>query len=769
MRLQRYLLFFFIILTAFACTACLPLLLAVRNNNNNNTSVTSTTTGAISGTVALPATTSSTLASIRGAITNYTGFTASLIDSGSTLQTVNIDAAGNFRFNSITPKSGYKIRVVKNRIELLLYTETTFSAGQTLTVVVNTTSTARSLVYETLLSQVSGLTISQVSAASVATLVATIESVLSSATNYFTSTSQTVLNLTDVTAVVASTASSVYQQIQGTTTTTSSTSTTTGARDPATATRQNIDRDGDGVTDSATTYTTTAGYGPFGQELYYLNLSPNGVVASQSLSNTPMKAYYFRVDGTGSDVGNPVVTSIPGGSGYNDFWQKVIVNVTSSYIANSLTKVSDILTSRSDVNSMTTTTDLINAPIVAENSTIYSNGSTVTSKTLGTGWYDDKVIKFFTFGSLTTASDGTIPRGRAYLPSSSSSSSQKYCFNYVSGETGYSDLHYGQTLATSTLFTKLSSVFDKIFSEDKKSGVTLSSITNPYYNMPQISVTLPTASTESVTRNGSSSSISYSKTAWELSKGMATETFYIYDFGSYDDGVVASRTSAMVWKFRENGSGDDIGYPVFSAVPGVTGYNDFACEKIVAVPSGYTAGTLRCKNDIDASEYTVNDTGKVVNYPVVPAGSSVDSGTHTLNSGYYGCKNISYFAFGSLSTSEVSTGIWKVDMAPVFVPGTVATQASLVINAPDTTNFSNAGTDEVSGYSDLWMEVTVDAAASITMGAIGSFTDSYIASRTSNGSASQTWDAASTITLTPSSNLDGGGLERNCPSIYSTP
>ncbi|MFC1743857.1 YbhB/YbcL family Raf kinase inhibitor-like protein [Candidatus Riflebacteria bacterium] len=234
MQAKKYLIYLSIFLLTVVSTACLPLILAVSNNNNNNGSVSQDLDeGSISGKLVLPAGTSSTLASIRGTIRDFTGFTAVLIDNGVVIQTAGLDSAGNFRFYNVTPKTGYKIRVIKNRIELLLYTETSFLPGQTLAVEVGSSSTARALVYEYLMGQVSGLSFSQITANNVSAVISAIEQVLTSSSNQFSYASQSILSLSVITIEVVTTSTTLKQQLDlvssSTTTTTTSTTTSTTA------------------------------------------------------------------------------------------------------------------------------------------------------------------------------------------------------------------------------------------------------------------------------------------------------------------------------------------------------------------------------------------------------------------------------------------------------------------------------------------------------------------------------------------------------------
>ncbi|MFC1743622.1 hypothetical protein ACFL35_06475 [Candidatus Riflebacteria bacterium] len=217
--------------TVFAGTACLPMLVAVRNGNNNNSSPSGTHIpgmSTIAGKISLPASTASALASIHADVSSFTGFTASLSENGVIRQKVGVDKNGNFYFYNVLPKSGYKIRVLSNRIECLYYIERAFLPGQTFTFSIDTTSTARALVFEYLTSSVPSLAISQISGAAVAQVVTAIETALSSTRNVeYTHTGQTVLSQHPVTQAILAVATEVKKQLPAATTTTSSSTTTT--------------------------------------------------------------------------------------------------------------------------------------------------------------------------------------------------------------------------------------------------------------------------------------------------------------------------------------------------------------------------------------------------------------------------------------------------------------------------------------------------------------------------------------------------------------
>jgi hypothetical protein len=131
----------------------------------------------------------------------------------------------------------------------------------------------------------------------------------------------------------------------------------------------------------------THGFGPHGEHVTYYNFdiqpltpAPWYVLIRQG-ETTPIKGQY------------PVIDALPGDSGYSDFHVVINVTVPASYKANTVNSAAAIRTAGYP---MEKTTTIINTPIVPEGSTarLRLGGA---STALGTGWFDGKTVRFFTF------------------------------------------------------------------------------------------------------------------------------------------------------------------------------------------------------------------------------------------------------------------------------------------------------------------------------------------------------------------------------------
>jgi hypothetical protein len=144
----------------------------------------------------------------------------------------------------------------------------------------------------------------------------------------------------------------------------------------------------------------THGYGPGGEKVTYYNFD---------IRPTPPAPIYvlFR---TGESTPVPeqlnIIDVIPGEPGYNDFWQVKKVTVPSTYVANTVTSLAEITAAGYTVAD---TTMLVNCPVVPDGSTarLRLNGSA----TLMSGWYRDKVVKYFSFEekALTGSAVPAVP------------------------------------------------------------------------------------------------------------------------------------------------------------------------------------------------------------------------------------------------------------------------------------------------------------------------------------------------------------------------
>ncbi len=132
-------------------------------------------------------------------------------------------------------------------------------------------------------------------------------------------------------------------------------------------------------------------------------------------STTPDDIYVFiKTDGTPVTGQNNVIPTIPGDTGYNDFWVVNKVVVPSNYVANSLTSEAEILAS----NYAHTKTDIIvNCPVVPFGSTAARSNVASTASKLTLGWYKGKAVSYFEFSesSYTVTTSGMVKISPIYV------------------------------------------------------------------------------------------------------------------------------------------------------------------------------------------------------------------------------------------------------------------------------------------------------------------------------------------------------------------
>ncbi|HET9513591.1 MAG TPA: hypothetical protein VFO95_06660, partial [Gemmatimonadales bacterium] len=88
--------------------------------------------------------------------------------------------------------------------------------------------------------------------------------------------------------------------------------------------------------------------------------------------------------------------------------------------------------------------------------------------------------------------------------------------------------------------------------------------------------------------------------------------------------------------------------PVIDQLPGDEEYSDFRRVVFVTVPGDYVANTVASLQAIQAAAFPLEPTEQVINYPVVPAGSTADlrvNGNTQLLRGWYRNQVFFYFAF----------------------------------------------------------------------------------------------------------------------------
>ncbi len=131
-------------------------------------------------------------------------------------------------------------------------------------------------------------------------------------------------------------------------------------------------------------------------------------------STTPAPIYVLFHDGETAPVSGQlnIVNVIPGDPTYNDFWQVTKVTVPKDYVANTVTSFAEV---QSAGYPILATDMLVNCPIVPDGSSakLRLNGE---SPALTTGWYQDKVVKYFNFSEhMLAATAGKVPVSPIYV------------------------------------------------------------------------------------------------------------------------------------------------------------------------------------------------------------------------------------------------------------------------------------------------------------------------------------------------------------------
>jgi hypothetical protein len=156
---------------------------------------------------------------------------------------------------------------------------------------------------------------------------------------------------------------------------------------------------------------------------------------------------------------------------------------------------------------------------------------------------------------------------------------------------------------------------------------------------------------------------------------------------------------------------------IVDVVPGVSGYGDFWQVMQVSVPVDYEANTVTSRAEIESRGYGVNATSTLVNWPVVPKGSTatrrLGGVSADLARGWYRGKVVHYFSFEEepLSGSRVPT-------APIYV--TFNRNPDADGGGPASGFKQEAGSDQTHnvltalpgepGYSPLWSVSAYDGA-----------------------------------------------------------
>jgi hypothetical protein len=162
----------------------------------------------------------------------------------------------------------------------------------------------------------------------------------------------------------------------------------------------------------------TKGLGPNGEFISYYNFDV--------MPTEPAPIYVLFRNGEPNPVPDQlnIVGVIPGDMGYNDFWRVNFVTVPQNYVANTITKVSEIISGSYPIEE---TDILVNCPIVPDSSTAMLRYNISEDPGLTRGWYETMVVFYFNFSEKALMVDGSgmVPLSPIYV-----------CFNINPGEPG---------------------------------------------------------------------------------------------------------------------------------------------------------------------------------------------------------------------------------------------------------------------------------------------------------------------------------------------
>lgn len=140
----------------------------------------------------------------------------------------------------------------------------------------------------------------------------------------------------------------------------------------------------------------TKGLGPVGQIVEYYNFDIQPV--------DPAPIYVLFREGETTPVSGQlnIIDVIPGESTYNDFWLVNKVTVPANYKANEIASFSEIQTKGYELEP---TNMIVNCPVVPDGSTATKRFDGGTAELIS-GWYKEKIVKYFTFDEKALQSSG---------------------------------------------------------------------------------------------------------------------------------------------------------------------------------------------------------------------------------------------------------------------------------------------------------------------------------------------------------------------------
>lgn len=487
----------------------------------------------------------------------------------------------------------------------------------------------------------------------------------------------------------------------------------------------------------------TKGLGPNGEVVRYYNFDV------QPVQSAPIFALFREGESTPVEGQLNIIGVIPGDAGYSDFWHVHKVTVPADYVANTITNVSDLMSSGYTIER---TNMIVNCPVVPEGSTADLRYKPNEEKGLVRGWYNDRVVFYFNFiekeliveppatGSpnvplaeiLVTFNINPDQPGGGPASGFVTEGSSDQTHNVVDTlpeDAGYSPL-WDVDVYDNADFNKVYDWQSATMANILDRGVAI-------VNCPIVSVeegnpplnpdTAPKASIDRFSsdagtlfvRDGSNglpeanAPINFDQGPF-ITKGLGPNGEHVQ---YYNFDVQPVQSAPIFALFREGENTPVEGQlNIVDVIPGDTGYNDFWHVHKVTVPDYYVANTITNVDELMESGYTIERTNMIVNCPIVPEGSTANlryaGEDNGLVRGWYKDQVVFYFNFveKALIVEPPATGHPNVPIAEILVsfninpdqPGGGPPSGFMTEEGTDQTHNVIDTLPEDPGYSPYW-------------------------------------------------------------------
>lgn len=419
----------------------------------------------------------------------------------------------------------------------------------------------------------------------------------------------------------------------------------------------------------------TQGVGPDGEVTTYYNFDV------QSEHSAPIFVLFREGEDTPVEGQLNIIGVIPGDDGYSDFWHVHRVTVGPGYVVNTLTSVSDVMSSGYAIER---TNLIVNCPVIPE-------GSTASLRLGGgdngliRGWYEGQVVYYFDFSerelrvTLPDAGHPNVPVSDILVtfnvnpdqpdggPASGFMTENGSVLTHNVLETlpddaDYSplwhvdvydnaDFHavhdYESATAANILAEGVALVNCPVVDIDGQ--LALNPNTAPEVIVDRFSEAAGTLMVRTDTNGlpAANEPVDFDSGQPFITQGLGPdgEVTKYYNFD-----VQPEHSAPIFVLFRE---GEDTPVQgqlnIIDVVPGDDGYSDFWHVHHVTVDADYVANTVTNLSDLMAAGFTIERTNRIVNCPVVPKGSTASlrygGGNNGLVKGWYKDQVVYYFDF----------------------------------------------------------------------------------------------------------------------------